>query len=87
MDIDNHPMMQENIRLENEGCIKEANEIRDSFVAKAMDAVANGLDFCICKADCQYHGKCTECVLIHRGHQNHLPNCLKPIIRKANQSM
>lgn len=31
---------------------------------------------------CKWHGNCYECVMMHRVHQNHLPNCLKPVIEK-----
>ena len=36
---------------------------------------------CTCpKTKCEWHGKCYECVLIHRVNQEHVPNCLQPII-------
>ena len=31
---------------------------------------------------CEWHGKCFECVLIHRTKRKHLPECLQPIIRE-----
>lgn len=79
MRYDDNPVMRENIRMEKLGRKKEADELRDGFVAEALQAVRAGDDFCICKVACPYHGKCLECVLIHRGHQDHLPNCLKPV--------
>lgn len=30
---------------------------------------------------CNWHGKCTECVALHRYHGDHVPFCLQPIIR------
>ena len=33
-----------------------------------------------CKKACRYHGNCKECVAIHRAHQEHVPNCMRPII-------
>ena len=27
-----------------------------------------------------YHGNCKECVAIHRAHQEHVPNCMRPIL-------
>ncbi len=30
---------------------------------------------------CELHGKCKECVAIHRYENNHIPACLQPIIR------
>lgn len=36
---------------------------------------------CPCpKAKCEWHGKCFECVLLHRVHKDHVPNCLQPIL-------
>ena len=30
---------------------------------------------------CDWHGKCRECVALHRYHNDHLPFCLQPMIR------
>lgn len=32
---------------------------------------------------CEWHGKCFECVMIHRTKKKHLPECLQPIFRDA----
>ncbi|MCL4384786.1 MAG: hypothetical protein M1479_09335 [Actinobacteria bacterium] len=38
---------------------------------------------CTCPViKCKWHGNCYECVMMHRVHQKHLPNCLKPILDK-----
>lgn len=29
---------------------------------------------------CDWHGKCAECVALHRHHNDHVPFCLQPII-------
>ena len=29
---------------------------------------------------CEWHGRCTECVALHRHHGDHVPACLQPII-------
>lgn len=79
MQFDDTPEMRENIRLEKAGDKAGADALRDNFVAKALTAIAGGEDFCSCTADCPYHGKCVECVLIHRAHRDHLPNCLKGV--------
>ena len=37
---------------------------------------------CPCpKPYCEWHGKCFECVLIHRVAQDHVPNCMHPMLR------
>jgi hypothetical protein len=32
---------------------------------------------------CDWHGKCKECVALHRYHNDHVPFCLQPIIRET----
>jgi hypothetical protein len=41
---------------------------------------ASGEDLCSCTAKCPYHGKCVDCVLIHRGHGDHLPECFRAMV-------
>lgn len=37
---------------------------------------------CTCpNVKCEWHGKCKECVAIHRYHKKHVPNCLKDFMR------
>ena len=36
---------------------------------------------CICPDTlCEWHGKCKECIALHRFHNDHIPICLQPII-------
>lgn len=42
----------------------------------------SGVDYCSCKENCPHHGKCWECVLIHRGHRDHLPFCFFDMINE-----
>lgn len=38
---------------------------------------------CPCtQTQCEWHGNCFECVMIHRTKKRHLPECLQPIIRE-----
>ena len=39
------------------------------------------------KKPCRYHGNCKECVAIHRAHQEHVPNCMRPIINAKLKSL
>ena len=75
MDIDNNEDMRRSIALEKEGNFEEGWRLRDEFVARLGEIG----DICSCTAECPYHGKCMECVAIHRGHRDHVPNCLKGI--------
>jgi hypothetical protein len=35
---------------------------------------------CTCpKTKCEWHGKCLECVALHRYHKDHMPNCLQQV--------
>lgn len=58
----------------------------DDFV-EAIEAsreiVSSGkYDTCPCEQSmCEWHGKCRECVMIHRVKGKHLPECLQPIIK------
>ena len=57
----------EGLRLQEEF----ASEFRKEYAEK---------DHSPCKKACRYHGNCKECVAIHRAHQEHVPNCMRPII-------
>ena len=36
---------------------------------------------CTCpKTSCDWHGKCKECVALHRHYGDHIPFCLQPVI-------
>lgn len=60
---------QEGLRLQEEF----ASAFRKEYADK---------DHCPCKKACRYHGNCKECVAIHRAHQEHVPNCMRPILNK-----
>ena len=53
-----------------------------------MSFETNPHPYCSCpKWDCGHHGNCRDCVIVHRGHQDHVPNCMKPMIREAAQCL
>ena len=36
---------------------------------------------CPCpKVRCEWHGKCKECIAIHRYHKDHLPECMQQYV-------
>ncbi len=36
---------------------------------------------CPCPAvRCEFHGRCMECVMIHRTYKEHVPACMRPIL-------
>lgn len=62
----------------------------EQYVIK-MDALKeikdSGIDYCSCPSACPHHGKCWECVLIHRGHRDHLPYCLWDMVNEKIDNM
>ncbi|MCL2461553.1 MAG: hypothetical protein FWF44_02720 [Defluviitaleaceae bacterium] len=43
---------------------------------------------CPCRRPlCEWHGKCAECVALHRYHGDHVPVCLQPIIDGKIQAL
>ena len=57
----------------------EGNRLQDEFVAELRESIKTE-DHCSCKVACKFHGKCLECVAIHRAHGDHLPCCFWGII-------
>ena len=55
------------------------HKLQDEFVAEFNEGCKTE-DHCPCDSDCKYHGRCAECVAIHRAHQEHLPKCFRQII-------
>ena len=55
---------------------------KEKEAMKAFHEGDRAKDHCPCKKACRYHGNCKECVAIHRAHQEHVPNCMRPILNK-----
>jgi len=36
---------------------------------------------------CDWHGKCKECVALHKFHNDHVPVCLQPIIQEKLKNL
>lgn len=79
MDIDNNVTMRESLRVEKAGDLPNAYRLREDFTAEFRQAQGKGQNVCSCTVDCIYHGRCAECIAIHRGHRQELPNCLEGI--------
>lgn len=83
MTIDDHPKEIEAMKLFRQGKFAEASMLQDEFLA---DIRQSGIDHCTCPAECKFHGKCVQCVAIHRGHGDHLPHCMQNMVnRKIEQ--
>ena len=44
-------------------------------------------DHCTCPGNCKFHGKCVECVIIHRGHSDHLPHCFRNMVNERLEGL
>lgn len=78
--IDNNEMMLRSMALEKAGQVEEGHRLRDEFVA-----LLEGQEHCTCREQCIYHGKCRECVAIHRGHRDHFPACIQPMVEELSK--
>ena len=59
---------------------QEGLKLQEEFAAAFREAYRDK-DHCPCQKACRYHGNCKECVAIHRAHQEHVPNCMRPILK------
>ena len=77
--IDDNEKEIEAMQLFREGKSTLAQQKQSEFLE---DVKKSGIDHCSCPAPCRYHGKCIECVIIHRGHSDHLPHCFQPMVNR-----
>ena len=79
MMIDGHPTEKEALHQAKLGNMTECYRLEAAFIEE-FHAAYNDSDHCPCNVACKWHGKCKECVAIHRAHMDHLPNCLHPLV-------
>ena len=79
MQVDGNPLEKEALEHLRQGDKKQFFACQDRFLDEVKQS---GQDHCSCKAPCKYHGKCLDCILIHRGHQDHLPECLHGMVNQ-----
>lgn len=77
--IDDNTLEKKAMALFKKGEIRKATQLQNEFLAKVK---ASGKDHCTCPERCRHHGKCQECVIIHRGHGDHLPFCFRDMVNK-----
>ena len=87
MVIDNNEKERYAVTLFRAGDRDGAMKIQDEFVAEFRAYCDAKNDHCSCKRACKFHGKCKECVAIHRAHMDHLPNCFHPMINQRLQAV
>lgn len=81
MMIENNPKEIAAMQKFHEGDRKEGLRLQEEFAAEFRKEYAEK-DHCPCLKICRYHGNCKECVAIHRAHQEHVPNCMRPMLNK-----
>ncbi|MBE5977362.1 MAG: LPS biosynthesis protein [Paenibacillaceae bacterium] len=81
MIIDGNDKEKEAMKAFHQGNRKEGLKLQEEFAAQFREEYKDK-DHCSCQKACRYHGNCKECVAIHRAHQEHLPNCMRPIVNK-----
>ena len=87
MKIDGNEKETAALAAHRRGDKEEGTILQDEFVAEFMEFAKEG-KFCPCvKLKCKYHGKCMECVAIHRGHRHHLPNCFRDMVNAKLRMM
>ena len=77
--VDNHELERRAMELFRSGETKEAQRLQEQFLEEMM---GSGADLCSCPSNCRYHGRCVECVMIHRGHADHLPHCFRAMVNE-----
>jgi hypothetical protein len=82
MIIDNNPKEKEAMEAFKQGERSLGYKLQDEFVAELRESILKEEDHCSCEKACKYHGKCAECVAIHRAHRDHLPNCFRSMINE-----
>jgi hypothetical protein len=81
MIIDGNPKLEEAMVAFHKGDRPEGLRLQEQFASEFREEYKDK-DHCPCKKACSYHGNCKECVAIHRAHQEHIPNCMRPMINK-----
>ena len=86
MIIDNNPKEKEAMKAFHKGDRSLGQKIQDEFVEE-LRASLGKTDHCSCQKACKYHGKCIECVAIHRAHREHLPNCFRSMVNERIEKL
>lgn len=77
--VDSHALEIQAMELFKNGEGARASKLQDEFL---KEIESSGVDHCTCPADCKFHGKCVQCVIIHRGHGDHLPHCFQNMVNQ-----
>ena len=85
MIIDGNELEIESLKELKAGNVEKSHALEDEFIRQAKEQPRGG---CSCyMLNCRWHGKCYECVLLHRGAGDHLPNCFHSLINERLQGV
>lgn len=73
-------------RMGREGKMDAAEQYKIKMEA-LQEIKDSGIDYCSCPEACPHHGRCWECVMIHRGHRDHLPYCFWDMVNERLYAM
>jgi hypothetical protein len=76
--IDDNEYCKKEVELIRAGKPEEGPALRKKFLEEAKKLP----DHCSCPEECVHHGNCYECVIIHRGHRDHLPYCFWDMVNE-----
>ena len=80
MKIDGNELSKMELKLAREGKAEEGLKYKLEFLKQVKES---GIDHCNCpEASCMHHGNCYECIIVHRGHRDHLPYCLWDMVNE-----
>lgn len=79
--IDHNEVFTRDLELERSGAIlaREGYQMRRAELDRIKETKT---DHCSCKEKCPHHGKCWECVVIHRRNRDHLPFCMQDMLNE-----
>ena len=77
--IDDNPLEKQAMALFKNGDHAKARQLQAKFLEEVKNSAE---DHCNCPVSCKYHGNCVECLILHRGHGDHLPHCFHRMINK-----
>lgn len=84
--IDYNEVFRKELELSRAGDItkREAYRMKRAELDRIKETKT---DHCSCKEACPHHGKCWECVVIHRGSRDHLPFCMHDMVNERLYSL
>lgn len=86
MMIDGNTKEKDAMKAFHAGDRAEGLRLQEEFAAEFREEYKDK-DHCPCVKACRYHGNCKECVAIHRAHQEHVPNCMRPLLNNKFKAL